>query len=376
MQNNALQTTLKQVRFVYNKQLELKIKIYKDESKNLSQFELNDYLIELKKKYPFLLKLHSQVLQNINQRINLAFKSFYLRAKRGEKPGFPRFKGKNRYDSITYPQSGFSLNDKLYISKIGEINIVKHRYIKGRIKTMTIKRTATNKWFAFFTAMQENKPSKIINRQIVGIDLGLSHFYADSRGNIINNPRYLRNSEQRLIKIQRKHSRKRKGGHNRKKSRLKLAIIHEKITNQRNDFLHKESRKLANDYSFVAVEKLSIKDMSKNRYLAKSIADVSWHKFLQMLAYKVEETGGKLVKINAHGTSQHCICGNKVEKTLAIRTHRCNNCGVEIDRDIMSAIIIEKLAFFGTTAGSAESNAWGYERMLSSVNQELSLHSS
>ena len=363
-QENMLHNALGLARFAYNRQLELKIQTYQSSGKNFSQFDLNNSLIELKKANPFLLKLHSQALQNINQRIAFAFENFYGRIRNGKKAGFPRFKGKGRYDSITYPQSGFSLENKLYVSKIGNISIVQHREIQGKIKTLTIKCTPTKKWFASFSAEQEKEiaPNRKLNP--IGIDVGLCHFYADSRGNFVDNPRWLRKSGQKLAKLQKKHSRKKIGSINRQRSRLKVALIHEKIANQRQDFLHKESRKLANCYSYIGIEKLTIKNMINNHHLAKSIADASWQKFRQMLAYKVEETGGKLVEVNAWGTSQYCICGNRVEKTLAIRIHKCNKCGVEIDRDIMSAIVIEKLALFGTTAGSAGSNAWEDERDL------------
>ena len=137
---------------MYNKQLELKIKTYKETGKNLSQFDLNNSLVELKQEHKFLKKVHSQALQNINQRISFAFNNFYNRVQKGEKSGFPRFKSRNRYDSITYPQSGYSLGKKLYLSKIGELNIVQHRAIEGQIKTLIIKQTPTGKWFATFCA--------------------------------------------------------------------------------------------------------------------------------------------------------------------------------------------------------------------------------
>lgn len=253
---------------------------------------------------------------------------------------------------------------------MGNISIVQHREIKGKIKTMTIKRTLSGKWFAVFCAEQQDNLEKSSANKLIGIDVGLYHFYADSNGNLIENPRCLRKSEDKLAKIQRMHSRKKKGSKNRNKSRIKIAGIYEKITNQRKDFLHKESRKLANLSNNIAVEKLSISNMVKNKYLSKSIADASWQRFIQMLSYKVEETGGKLIEVNAKGTSQYCICGNKVEKTLAVRIHRCTKCNIEIDRDVMSAMIIKQLAIKGTTAGSAESNAWGDVSREMPMNQE------
>lgn len=353
----------------------MKIQSYKEDGKSLTNFDLNNCLLSLKAKYPELKKIHSQILQDVSKRVSLAFQHFFRRVKSKEKPGFPRFKCKNRYHSLTFPQSGFCLDEKLTISKIGEISIVKHRHVKGKIKTMTIKKSSSNKWHAYFCVEYEPQKKVKVNFNVLGIDLGLHHFYADSDGNIVNNPRYLRNSEEKLSHLQKFHSRKKKGSRNKQRLRLKVALLYEKILNQRNDFLHKQTRMLANLYSIIAVEKLSIKNMIHNKYLSKSISDAGWYKFLQILAYKVEETGGKILKVSARGTSQYCICGNKAKKTLAVRVHKCDKCGIEIDRDIMSAIIIKFTALNGATAGSAVSNALGDERLLSSMNQELSLHS-
>ncbi|MBS3167922.1 transposase [Candidatus Woesearchaeota archaeon] len=342
-QEIKLLETLNLCRFTYNKQLELKINKYKENKVNLTQFDLNNNLIILKEENKELKQIHSQTLQDINKRISLAFNGFYRRLNKREQVGFPRFKSKYRYDSITYPQSGFKLENQLYISKIGQINIIKHREIEGKVKTLTIKKTSTNKWFACFSVEQESKShSNLTNEETIGIDLGINHFYADSNGNLVDNPKYLRKSELKLKKLQRKHSKKLKGSNNRNKSRLKLANLHELISNQRNDFLHKQSRQLVNNYNTIVVERLQISNMTKNHYLAKSINDASWNKFLQLLSYKVEETGGKLVEIDPRNTSQLCICGNKVEKSLATRVHRCNNCGIEMDRDLMSALIIKE----------------------------------
>ena len=335
---------LELLRFVYNKQLEYMIGQYAKEDKSVSYYDLNAHLLELKKQFPGLKEMHSQVLQNVNQRVAWSFQHFFRRVKKKEKPGFPRFKARNRYQSLTFPQSGFSLDKKLFLSKIGDISMVKHREMKGKVKTVTLKKTPTGKWFAFFTVEKTIPKRDKIPQGIIGIDMGLHHFYADSEGNIIDNPRYLRKSELKLAHVQRKHSHKKKGSQNRKKSKLKVAKVYEMIANQRTDFLHKESRKLANLHSYIAIEKLNVQNMLKNRYLAKSISDASWRQFLQMLAYKVEETGSKLMEVDARGTSQYCICGNRVEKTLAVRVHQCNACGLTMDRDIMSAMVIKYIA--------------------------------
>ncbi|MFH0798188.1 MAG: transposase, partial [Candidatus Woesearchaeota archaeon] len=344
---------------------------------NITNFELNNSLIWLKTNHPELKQVHSQVLQDVNQRIAYAFDNFFRRVKKHDgEPGYPRFKGRNHFKSITYPQSGFSLDEKLHVSKIGDIKISRHREIDGMIKIMNLKKTSSGKWLVSFSV--ETKQKQIIRPEgrTIGLDLGLLHFYADSEGNFVDNPRWLRNSEQKLAHLHRSHSKKKKGGKNGQKSRLKVARHYEKISNQRNDFIHKESRRLATSHSFIAVEKLSISKMVHNRYLSKSISDAGWRKFIQALAYKVEETGGKMVEVDARGTSQYCSCGNRVKKSLAVRIHRCNKCGIEMDRDTMSAMIIKHIALTGTTAGSAGSNAWEDVSALSSMSQELSLHSS
>ena len=295
-----------------------------------------------------LKNIHSQVLQNVSDRLHKSFKSFFTRVKNKEKAGFPRFKSKDKYNSFTYPQHGFKLDkNKLNLSKIGEINIKLHREIKGKIKILTIKRTLTNKWFAYFSVEEEKEIKFNKPKNYIGIDVGLNSFYTDSNGNKIENPKYLRESELKLIKTQRKLSKKNKNSRNKNKSILKLAKLYEKISNQRLDFLHKQAKILAHNYSNIAIEKLQIKNMIKNKHLSKSINDASWNKFLQILSYKVEETGGQVIKINPKGTStsQYCICGNKVKKSLATRIHKCNKCGIKIDRDIMSAKLIKVIAF-------------------------------
>lgn len=313
-------------------------------------------------------------MQNISQRISYAFNNFFNKIKNNQPKGFPRFKGKYRYDSLTYPQSGFGIEgNNLFLSKVGSMKIKLHRKIKGKIKNLIIKRTQTGKWHAYFCSEIELILPKKDSRNSIGIDLGLEHFYADSNGSLVENPRCLRHLENKLIQIQRVHSRKKLGSKNRLRSRYKIAKIHEKISNQRNDFLHKESRKLADEYSNIAVEKLNINNMVKNKYLSKSIADASWNRFLQMLSYKVEETGGKLKEVNPWGTSQYCICGNEAPKNLSTRIHKCSKCKIELNRDVMSAMIIKRLAFdtnIKTTVGSTESNAWGDVSRETPMNQE------
>ncbi len=372
-----LEKTLGACRFLYNSELEYEKQLFFSERRFVGMDELNLLIPDWKIINPNLKKVYSQVLQNVSDRLVKSFESFFARVKRGEKAGFSRFKSEERYDSFTFPQSGFKLEgNRLKLSKIGSVNIKLHRKIEGKVKTLTINKTSTGKWFANFAVVKEIDAKQKNLDKYVGIDVGIESFYADSEGNKVDNPRWFRKSEEKLRFLQRQHSRKKKGSKNRKKSRFKIAKLHEKIVSQRNDFLHKQSRKLADDYFLIAVEKLSIKNMLNNRYLAKSISDAGWRKFLQFLSYKVEETGGQIVEVDARGTSQHCICGNIVKKSLAVRTHKCYKCGRDLDRDVMSAILIKASALKECTVGTAGINACGNVLLGTSMKQEWTGNSS
>ncbi len=341
----AMGKTLDACRFLYNTELEYEEQVYLSKKEYVSRTELNSLILDWRVINPNLKFVYSQVLQEVTARLGKAFENFFRRVQAGGRAGFPRFKSEQVYNSFTYPQTGFKLeNSNLKLSKIGSIGIRLHRKLVGKVKTLTIERMPSGKWFACFTVTKEIEIKKRDVRASVGIDLGLHSFYADSEGNTVDNPKWFRKSEEKLASLQRKKSRKKKGSNNWKKAKLKVAKAHEKIVNQRNDFLHKESRKIADLYFFVAVEKLSIRHMIKNRYLSKSVADASWSKFLNYLTYKVEETGGQIIEIEAINTSQYCICGNKVQKSLATRIHRCSRCNKEVDRDVMSAILVRRLA--------------------------------
>lgn len=326
--------------FVYNKLLETKINAYKKDKISLSKFDLDKLTKE------FNINVHSQVLQNISKRINDAFNHFFRRVKeKNGKVGFPRFKTLNRYKSITYPQSGFKfISDKrLFVSKIGNIPIVLHRVPKGKIKTFCIKRTSLG-WFAIFSC--ENVPIKKIEveKNHIGIDVGIESFVVLSNGTKIENPKFLIKSEKKLSRLQRRLSRKKKGSKNRRKAKFKVARLHQRIFNQRQDFLHKTSFNIVKQFKIISVEKLQIKNMVKNHYLARSINDVSWGCFVQMLCYKVERTNGRVVKVNPKNTSRTCSkCGDIQDIPLANREFKCLSCGFVCHRDLNASILIDRL---------------------------------
>ncbi|MDA2936097.1 transposase, partial [Patescibacteria group bacterium AH-259-L05] len=379
-QQALLESQLSFCRWLYNYFLEQRKNAYEKDKTRITCFDQIKQIPELKKEKPELNKIYSQVLQDVPRRLDKSFQNFFRRVtenKNGkiQKPGYPRFKGKNRYDSIAYPQSGFeSKNNKLNLSKIGSIKIILHRPIKGNIKTLTIRRTNTNKWYAYFTVEIDQELQKpllehIARKDCVGIDVGLSSFLTTDTGEETDNPRYLRKSEEKLAQIQRNHSQKKLRSNNRNKSRLKIAKLHEKINNQRQNFLHKLSKSLVNNFQLIAFEKLNIKGLVKNKYLSKAITDASWGTFLQMLTYKAEEAGIWAIGVNPQNTSQMCSgCTKHVPKTLAARIHKCPECGLTIDRDMNAARNILTLAL--TTVGTTEINACGDVSLEMSLKQE------
>lgn len=324
-------------RTLYNLGLEQRILSYKQFKKSISVYEQMKQLPELKQEFPDFKTVNSQALQEVLRRLDRTFQSFF---KNGF--GFPRFKSRNRYHSFTLTQSGWKLEGRyLHVKNIGKFKLFHSRPIEGTIKTVTIKRTSTNKWFVSFSC--DDVPVKELpeTNAEIGIDVGIKHFLVDSDGNSVENPKYFRKSEKLLKRRQRKLSRKKRGSNRRGKARILVAKAHEKIVNQRNDFLHKAANALIKLFGTIYIENLNIKGMVRNRHLSKSIADSSWGKLFDMLIWKVEGTTRQVVKVAARNTSQNCSgCGIKVPKSLSIRVHKCPHCGLVLDRDHNAAINI------------------------------------
>lgn len=348
-QKRLLQETLNECRWLYNYILSFKIKIYNSDKISLSQYDLNKLLPILKNKYPRLKQVHSQVLQDINNRIDLAFKHFFRRIKLSEDTGFPRFKGFDRYDSFTFKQSGFQLqsDNKLQLSKIGKVKIKKHRKIGGNIKTLTIHKNNCDQWFACFNIEVDNNILPKNNKKI-GIDLGIEKFATLSDETIIENPKYMNKKLKQLQKQQRrydkvKNKRNEKSKKDKSKQKHRLSKLHLKIKNQRSDFLHKASRTIVNSYGFVVMEDLNIEQMQQDNYriLNRYIGDASWGQFLQMISYKAEEAGRIFMKVDPKNTSNKCSrCGYITEKKLSDRIHKCPQCQLEIGRDFNASLNI------------------------------------
>ena len=342
-QTEKLDWTLETCRILYNSCLIDRKRAYEQTGKGLSRIDQQKILVRDKKNIEYLTNIHSQVLQDVLFRVEKAYKAFFRRIKeKNGKAGYPRFKQTGRYDSITYPQSGFGIDDtgKLSLSKVGHINIKLHRNTTGIIKTCAIKKEI-DKWYVCFSV--EYKPiAKPISDKQIGIDVGIKSFAVLSSGKVIDNPKYLILSEERLIKKQRWLSNKKKGSNNRKKAKIMVARLHKKVSNQRKDFQHKLSRRIVDNYGYIAVEDLQIRNIVKNHNLAKSIHDAGWGQFISFLTYKAEEAGCYVERINPRNTSKLCsVCGYVYrDMTLSIRKWTCPVCNTEHDRDINASINI------------------------------------
>jgi putative transposase len=362
-QEQKLFWTLSRCRELYNAALSERKDAYRVAGKSISYYEqkrdLPEIRAEIREEYQ---DIHSQVLQDVLLRLNKAFKAFFRRIDNGEGPGYPRFQGRNRYNSFTYPQAGgFSLthDNRVCLSKIGSIKAKLHREIKGSIKTATIK-FETGQWYVIFSCeVEQPEPLPVVESE-VGIDLGVTHFAALSDGTFIESPRYYRKAQKNLEKLQQSLSRKKRGSHRRNKARQAVAKAHRKIANQRRDFRHKASTRLVKQHQLIVFEELEIQNLTKHAKpkqdeetghylpngaaaksgLSKSILDAGWGQFQQMCVVKAGYAGRQIIFVNPRYTSQVCShCGTVCNKSLDERWHSCE-CGCELDRDTNAAINI------------------------------------
>ena len=330
------------VRFIYNLALETRQMAYAGNRVHLNCFDLINQLPDLKKECPWLKEINSQALQAPIRNMDNAFTRFF----KGQ-ANFPKFKSKGKgSQSFCVPQNIKLVDDKLNIPKFREgIKIVLHRPIKGIIKQTTISKTPTGKYFASILCDtgEDNKPKPpITESSTVGIDLGINTFLVSSNGELFDNPRFLKKSLSKLKYTQRKFS-----IHKGRRTKHRLARIHEKVTNQRKDFLHKTSSTLIRENQSIAVEDLNIKGMLSNHNLAQSVSDVGWSMFITMLEYKAEWYGKNILKIGRFDpSSKTCsVCGwiNK-ELTLKDREWVCGGCKTLLNRDLNASINIKNFA--------------------------------
>lgn len=356
-QRTSLEKVLELCRWVYNDTLAVRKSTYEQTGKTLSLYDTNKLLTQWKSEKPVLKDVHSQVLQNVQERVDLAFKAFFRRVKSGETPGYPRFKGKGRYDSFTFKQSGFSLvGDKLTISKVGDVRIKLHRPICADIKTLTIQRDSIGNFYACFSCECDTQPLPT-NHNVVGIDLGLTTFAYFSNGDKIERQRWMKKDETDIARLQRKKEQFAKGSPERRKVIKALCHAYERSANHRNNFAHQESRKLVNEYQFIAFERLDIQDMqvNGNKTISRGIADVAWGQFVQFTIYKAEGAGRGVALVNPRGTTQTCSgCGVVVPKDLSVRIHDCPHCGLKLSRDHNAALNILARGLASISADSSD----------------------
>ena len=347
-QRRILESQLDGCRWLYNQLLEQRKLGFEELDVSLTKYQQSMFLPELKEDKPELKQIHSQVLQNVVDRLDKAFQAFFRRHKAGEKPGFPRFRGMHRYNSFCYPQSGFAVIDgRLKLSKIGDIRISMHRPMQGEIKTCTLRKTASGDWNVSFSCEMEVEP-KMPKEEAVGIDVGLAHFAVFSNGETIKNPAFFKQAEKDLAKAQRQLAKLEKGSKKRRAKGKAVAKIHEKISHRRKDFCHKESKKIVDQYQYICIEDLNIKNMVEGTFFAKRILDASWNQFCQFLTYKAAEAGRKLGLVNPAYTTQTCNqCGDRERKELFEREHCCMKCGYRTNRDHNAAQNILALGIDG-----------------------------
>ena len=339
-QTKALEEQLGEACRLYNAAVQERRDAYKRERLSLNYYAQAKQLKEIRAEGASTLANFSSS-QDVLRRVDKTFKAFFGRVKAGLKGGYPRFKSRRRFDSYTFPSwgDGCRITDagRLYLQGVGHLKVKWHRPLEGTVKTVTVKRQAGN-WYVCFSVEYVRDAFPVVDTRI-GIDVGLTDFATLSTGETIANPRHYRKAQGALRIAQRRVARRKRGGRNRRKAVVLLQKVHAHVQNQRADFHHKAARTLVNAYGVIAVEDLNVKGLASGM-LAKSVNDAGWSAFINKLAAKAEEAGRLLVKVNPRGTSQTCLCGAEVRKTLAQRWHECPECGLSAARDHVSAQLI------------------------------------
>jgi putative transposase len=337
-QRDILSAQLSMCRELYNAALQERIESYKTTGKGVTWLQQQSQLPAIKEVRPEFKSVHAHTLQAVLIRLNRSFQNFFRGVKKGETAGFPRFKGRNRFNSLVFTPAAWKMQGgKIALSKVGNVKIKLHRALPENTGTVILKQIC-GAWYACISCEVSAQPLPQSSKAI-GIDVGLSSFAVLSDGSPIRNPRWYRKAQAHLRRAQRRVARRKKGSHRRRKAVAILQKIHEYVANQRKDFHHKLSHSLVEKYGVIAVEALNVKGLAGGM-LAKSVHDAGWAGFISMLAYKAEYAGRQLIHVNPRGTSQTCVCGASVPKRLSDREHVCTACGLIADRDHVSAQVI------------------------------------
>jgi len=346
-QERKLGEQLEISRWLYNRLLE-EINRARKDGRKITQKDTQALIVKLKEENPELKKVYSKVLQMVNYQLWSNIRALSRLKKNGKKIGKLRYKKKGRFKSLNFNQSGFSIDAKhnrISFSKIGGIKAKIHREIDGKVKGIWIKKYPSGKWYAI-VQIEKDAEIKPKTGKVIAIDVGIEKFAVDSEGRAIEYPKFIDKTIDRIRKVQKEVSRKKKGSKNYEKTKRKLARLYEKLNNQRRDFLHKLSRFYVDNYDRIFVEDLNIKGLvrkGKARKLHRHILDASWGEFISMLSYKAEGAGRTVVKVNPKDTSKRCVmCGTVVNMKLSDRIFRCPVCGWTADRDYNASLNILK----------------------------------
>ena len=346
-QRRTMDSTLETCRRWYNTCLEERKTAYEERGVTIGKYDQLAKVKDLKASSSYATPIHSHVLQVVVADLDKAFQNFFRRVKAGETPGYPRFKAGNRFHSYGLKEygNGFKIDGRrLKLSGVGRVRVRWHRPLEGIVKTVRVIRKA-GKWFACFACETSPQPLPVTGRD-VGIDVGVKSLLVTSDNKVFENPRWYRTGQRRLRILQRRLARCQKGSKNRQKVILQLQRYHEKVANQRKDFLNKTVHSLITQHDRIAVERLRITNMVKNRHLAKSILDAGWGYLVQHLMSKAVEAGRVVCLVNPAYTSKRCsVCDTEFPNfNLSVRWVECEACGLSLDRDHNAALNILKRA--------------------------------
>lgn len=337
-------------RELYNACIEHRQQAWEKAREHISRIDQQNALPEIKADRPVFSEVYAQCLQDVCNRVDKAFRAFFRRVKTGQKPGFPRFRGRDRYDSFTYPQflRGFMATDKrVLLPKIGHVRWVPWKPLNelGTVKTATVKREG-KEWYVVLSCENPILSTALPADKAIGIDLGLTNLAALSDGRVLGNLVPLKRAEKRLRHAQRVLSRRKRGSGRRKREKAIVIQRHLHLARTRRAQLHEISTAVVREYRTICVEDLNVVGLSRaggrnaqGNGLRRNIHHAAWGTFIEMLTYKAEWAGRQLVKVNPRGTSQECSgCGIEARKGLSVRTHRCPSCGLVLDRDHNAAL--------------------------------------
>jgi len=340
LQAQAMETMLDTHRHLYNRALAERKAAYESEQRTVRYGEQSGRLKEDRTTNPYLEKTNFSSCQATLRRLDKAFAAFFRRVKAGDKPGYPRFRGQGRYNTVEFPSYGDGCKldgGRVYFQHIGTVKVKLHRPALGTIKTVSLKQEAGH-WYVVFSCDLGDVQAEPSPNPATGIDLGLKAFVVTADGQQVNPPQYYRKAQKKLRVAGRTVARRKKGGNRRRKAVQRLACTHQHVANQRKDFHHKTALGLVRQYGSIAHENLNVRGIARTR-LAKSTHDAGWTQFLAILIHKAEEAGVTVIAVNPHNTTQMCSgCGAlpAIPKTLSDRMHTCS-CGLVLDRDVNAA---------------------------------------